>query len=120
MYMIHFLFFNSHINMDVHIGILLSFYILPPLCTKGPLQFNGAKEFYVEGEAVDVNCINMNIAPFSGNPFWVDPMDMPVGTGGRLLLNRVTMSQAGLYTCHVTTINVQSPSRSLNVVVNCK
>ena len=79
--------------------------------------------FYVEGSPVQVDCVNRNTFPLQGGTFWVDPMNMTVGTGG--VLDFIALRNlAGVYTCGVIlnnqSIMVEIPTRSFTLLVHCK
>ena len=103
-----------------------SIYFSSLLHNKDPIQpdyVDNVAAFYVEGTLVRVDCVNRNFFPYQGDTFWVNPMNMPLRTGGVLEFNALR-SQAGLYSCGVM-LNDQSimfiiPTRSFTLVVHCK
>ena len=101
-------------------------FLSSPLHNIDPIQVDfrdNVAAFYAEGSTVRVVCVNRNVFPFMGDTFWVDPMDMPVGTGGDLEFNALR-SLTGRYTCGVmltdSSYMVDIPTRSFNLAVHCK
>ena len=120
------------LSLPLHTHTIIVAYPLSPLHLSSALCLNKDpippdlsqfKDFYVEGDELDITCSNNNVAPYLGGTVWTDSMDNPVGNGGSLQFtaNRI---QAGIYTCNVELLDpsamVAIPPRFFTLVVQCK
>ena len=92
------------------------------------LGVNAAGEsFGVEGEAVTLNCTNDENPNLAEEFIWLDPGGEELGISGivrphNLVLDNVTRSQSGVYTCVVSFQGGGEVSLSVNttLIVQCK
>ena len=78
----------------------------------------------MENSTVEITCINNNVGPFSGSPYWINPFNVTISINGLLLINSVSRNQAGTYTCGINkmdpSVMVDIKNISFYLEVNCK